>query len=182
MRSPGQHARKGSQGHPARQQHRRGRHIPVEAISDRQHQQRLLIAQRNRLAWAMDDRAALIVKLRGKVVHHRLANAIHHQPITEVQNGAALVPPGAPAPQRFQIKDSNSCLLAEQIRGRCCPTDAPFRRVEGFPVSQRRQPAEIHRAMGRRCQPHHLAGGTGLVIEVVAFKAEALEGAAAPWR
>ena len=93
-----------------------------------------------------------------------------------MQHAAALVPPDAAAAQEIGIEHADGGLTTEQVRGRGRPVHPPLVGVEGLPVGQRRQAAEVHAAMGRGAQPHHLAGGARLVEVAVAVVAQAHEG------
>ena len=173
---PAQGAADRGQRHPSRQQHRRGRHLPVEAVRQGEHQQGLLITERLCISGAHQGGTALVVEaaIQGGAERPRLT--VHHQAVAEMQHAAALVPPDAAATQEIGIEHADGGLAAEQVGGRGRPVHAPLVGVEGLPVGQRRQAAEVHAAMGRGAQPHHLAGGAGLVKVAVAVVAQAHEG------
>ena len=140
MRPPGKGAADRRQGGPAGDQQARCRHLPEEAGRDVKDFAALVIGERLELGRQVDGGQALVVEAARRRLHDAVLGAVDDQAITEVQDGPAVIPPGATAADAIGGEDADPGLLLKEHGRRGGPVGAGLGGEQRLPVSDGRKP------------------------------------------
>ena len=94
MRAPGECTADGCECSPAGEQDAGCGDFPVKAAGDGNEAEAFVIGERRQVGGEVDAGESLIAELRWRWRHDGVSGAINDEAITEVENAAAIVPPG----------------------------------------------------------------------------------------